>query len=66
MMGNLFTLLLTGIRLIKGRLVRPHPPVTRAIVEAEKILRAAGIKTVRWEPHNHAESWEILVRTASL
>ncbi|KAK7211418.1 hypothetical protein V2G26_018596 [Clonostachys chloroleuca] len=41
-------------------LVRPHPPVTRAIVEAEKILRAAGIKTVRWEPHNHAESWEIL------
>lgn len=44
------------------RIVKPHPPVTRALVNAERLLSKPGIKTIRWEPYRHAEAWDIAVR----
>ncbi|EQL03521.1 amidase [Ophiocordyceps sinensis CO18] len=48
-----------GIMLDDG-LVQPHPPITRALLTAEKKLEAAGIRTVRWKPYKHGEGWDIV------
>ena len=45
-------------------LCRPHPPVVRALLNAEK-FQAAGFKTVRWESEGHIEGWEVVVRPES-
>ncbi|KAF9879590.1 amidase [Colletotrichum karsti] len=41
-------------------LVRPHPPVRRALLEAEKRLAAAGINAIPFSPLDHARGWEIV------
>ncbi|KAB8231082.1 amidase signature domain-containing protein [Aspergillus alliaceus] len=41
-------------------LVRPHPPITRALEAAKSQLQAAGIKVVDWEPYKHAHGWDII------
>lgn len=41
--------------------VRPHPPITRALGElVAKLHRAPNIDVVDWTPRNHALAWEIL------
>lgn len=44
------------------RVVRPHPPVTRALKHAKAKLQAAGIKVIDWEPYKHKHGWDIIVR----
>ncbi|KAF4464733.1 glutamyl-tRNA(gln) amidotransferase subunit A [Fusarium albosuccineum] len=41
-------------------LVRPHPPVTRALKHAVARLRQAGVKVVDFEPYNHSEGLDIV------
>ncbi|PLN74628.1 amidase signature domain-containing protein, partial [Aspergillus taichungensis] len=40
--------------------VRPHPPITRALQHAKTKLQAAGIKVIDWEPYKHAHGWDII------
>ncbi|KAJ5090528.1 hypothetical protein N7532_009212 [Penicillium argentinense] len=40
--------------------VRPHPPVTRALRVAKEKLLAAGIKVVDWEPYKHSYGWDVI------
>ncbi|CAI7572400.1 unnamed protein product [Penicillium manginii] len=40
--------------------VRPHPPVTRALQFAKEKLVAAGIKVVDWEPYKHDYAWDVI------
>ena len=41
--------------------VRPHPPVTRALKEiAEKLTAVGGVELVDWKPYKHDEAWEII------
>lgn len=43
--------------------VRPHPPVRRALREVVEKLRAIDtIEVVDWKPLRHAEAWEIIAR----
>lgn len=42
-------------------IARPHPPVLRALRTAADKLRAAGVKVVDWEPHDHQRGLDILV-----
>ncbi|RDB26908.1 Acetamidase [Hypsizygus marmoreus] len=35
--------------------VRPHPPLLRAMEMTKKALEAAGQKVIDWEPHRHLE-----------
>ncbi|KAJ5156795.1 hypothetical protein N7492_009598 [Penicillium capsulatum] len=41
-------------------IVRPHPPVVRALQLAKGKLVAAGIKVIDWEPYKHDHGWEII------
>jgi amidase len=41
-------------------IVKPHPPMTRALEHAAVKLKAAGINVVEWEPVDHAHGWEIV------
>ncbi|KAJ6437915.1 NAP family protein [Purpureocillium lavendulum] len=41
-------------------LVRPHPPVTRALQTAVTKLRETGVKVVNFEPYNHQEGFDII------
>ena len=43
--------------------VRPHPPITRALQHAKSKLQAAGIKVIDWKPYKHAYGWDIIVRS---
>ncbi|KAJ9214933.1 hypothetical protein DTO166G4_3525 [Paecilomyces variotii] len=44
--------------------VRPHPPVTRALKElADKLKNVSGVEVVDWKPYKHDYGWE---RIASL
>lgn len=41
--------------------VRPHPPIRRALTEmAGKLKKTPGIEVVDWSPHKHEESWDII------
>ncbi len=40
--------------------VHPHPPVTRALRHAVSKLKAAGVKTVDFEPYEHARGFKIV------
>lgn len=42
-------------------IAHPHPPITRAIQHTVEKLRAAGIKTIDWEPYKHEHGLRILV-----
>ncbi|KAE8148409.1 amidase [Aspergillus avenaceus] len=41
-------------------IVRPHPPITRALKHAKTQLQKAGIKVVDWEPYKHSHGWDII------
>ena len=41
--------------------VKPHPPVTRALKEvAEKLRHSEHITIVDWQPYRHDSAWEII------
>ncbi|KAJ5108878.1 hypothetical protein N7456_005553 [Penicillium angulare] len=40
--------------------VRPHPPVVRALKLAKEKLLKAGIKVIDWEPFKHDHGWKII------
>lgn len=47
--------------------VRPHPPVTRALKEVvDKLAKVDGVEVVEWKPWKHDLAWEIIVRLNSL
>lgn len=41
-------------------IVRPHPPLLRALRSAVDKLRAAGIKAVEWVPYDHQRGYDML------
>ena len=41
--------------------VRPQPPMRRALRSAVEKLRAGGLEVVDFEPYKSAEAWEIVV-----
>ena len=42
-------------------IVKPHPPVTRALEEvAEKLKGVEGVELVDWKPYKHDEAWDII------
>lgn len=46
--------------------VKPHPPVTRAMKQVVDKLKANGnIEVVEWKPFHHATAWEIIVGVQS-
>jgi amidase len=47
--------------------VRPHPPVTRALQEVvEKLKSSAKFDLVDWKPYKHDLAWDIIVRETLL
>lgn len=46
--------LVIGLLLDDG-VVRPHPPITRTLLELKDKLQAAGHRVVLWDPKNHKE-----------
>ncbi|KAJ9662313.1 hypothetical protein H2198_001447 [Neophaeococcomyces mojaviensis] len=41
--------------------VKPHPPITRALKEvADKLKRLSGVSVVDWVPYKHDEGWDII------
>ena len=41
--------------------VRPHPPVTRALTEVvERLKKLESVEIVDWIPYKHYEGWEII------
>ncbi|KAL8841132.1 MAG: hypothetical protein Q9176_003473 [Flavoplaca citrina] len=41
--------------------VRPHPPILRALKEvAQKLEKVTTIEITDWSPYNHDEAWEII------
>ncbi|KAL8872257.1 MAG: hypothetical protein Q9174_002081 [Haloplaca sp. 1 TL-2023] len=41
--------------------VKPHPPVTRALKEiVNKLQQSPDVEIVTWKPRNHDEAWEII------
>ncbi|KAK7515221.1 amidase family protein [Phyllosticta citriasiana] len=43
-------------------IVKPHPPMIRAMREVSDACRAAGMKVVDWVSLDHAKAWDILSR----
>ncbi|CAN8105459.1 unnamed protein product [Discula destructiva] len=41
-------------------IVKPHPPVLRALQVAVDKLKAAGVKVVDWAPYDHQRGWDII------
>ncbi|KAF4550604.1 Amidase-like protein 9 [Elsinoe fawcettii] len=41
-------------------MVRPHPPILRALNHAKQKLKAASIDVVRWDPLGHVRAYEIV------
>jgi Asp-tRNA(Asn)/Glu-tRNA(Gln) amidotransferase A subunit family amidase len=42
--------------------VKPHPPVTRALTEmCEKLKSVPGVELIDWKPFKHDLAWEIIV-----
>ena len=43
------------------QVVRPHPPVTRALKEVvQKLEGIPGVDIVNWKPYDHDEAWAII------
>jgi amidase len=48
-------------------IVRPHPPITRALKDVvDKLKTSAKFDVVDWKPYKHDLSWEIIVRANPL
>ena len=46
--------------------VKPHPPVTRALTQVVEKLKATGnVEVVDWKPYKHDLAWGIIVRRPS-
>jgi Asp-tRNA(Asn)/Glu-tRNA(Gln) amidotransferase A subunit family amidase len=44
-------------------IVRPHPPITRALKDVvDKLKSSSKFEVVDWKPYKHDLSWEIIVR----
>ncbi|CCG80781.1 Putative amidase C550.07 [Taphrina deformans PYCC 5710] len=41
-------------------IVKPLPPVARALTQVAAILRNSGMSVVDWQPKDHDESWDII------
>lgn len=41
-------------------IVKPHPPILRALSEAVSGLKHVGVEIVDWKPYKHDEAWEII------
>jgi Asp-tRNA(Asn)/Glu-tRNA(Gln) amidotransferase A subunit family amidase len=42
--------------------VKPHPPVTRALKQVEDKLKAKdNVEVVEWKPYKHDLAWELIV-----
>ena len=42
-------------------IVKPHPPIIRALKEVvEKLQQSPDVEIVDWKPYNHDEAWEII------
>ena len=42
--------------------VKPHPPITRALTEViRKLNEFDDVEVVRWEPYKHDLAWELIV-----
>lgn len=39
--------------------VKPHPPIIRALKEVSETLKNSNIEIVDWKPEGHDECWEI-------
>ena len=40
--------------------VKPHPPVTRALKEvSDKLKTISGVEVIDWKPHDHEKAWSI-------
>lgn len=49
-----------GVMLDDG-IVKPHPPVIRALkAAAEKLKAVPGVRVVDWEPFDHQRGWDII------
>ncbi|THV64885.1 fatty-acid amide hydrolase [Aureobasidium pullulans] len=48
-----------GIMMTDG-VVKPHPPILRALETAKSKLQAAGVKVVDWENYKHDHAWDIV------
>ncbi|KAH0337040.1 fatty-acid amide hydrolase, partial [Aureobasidium melanogenum] len=48
-----------GIMMTDG-IVKPHPPLIRALETAKSKLHAAGVKVVDWENYKHDHAWDIV------
>lgn len=47
-------------------IVKPHPPVLRALQEVtERLRQIEGLDIVEWRPYKHDYAWEIIVRHAA-
>jgi len=42
--------------------VKPHPPLIREMRNVKKALEAAGHEVIDWEPYEHMEGWELIVK----
>lgn len=42
------------------QIVRPHPPITRALKEVSSRLQQTGIEVVDFKPYLHEEAWAII------
>ncbi|KAI9741783.1 MAG: hypothetical protein M1834_000169 [Cirrosporium novae-zelandiae] len=40
--------------------VKPHPPIIRAMKEVSEACKAAGMVVLDWEPLNHEKAWDIV------
>ena len=43
--------------------VAPHPPIVAALARARDALLAAGHDVLAWEPVEHQDAWELIVRS---
>lgn len=47
--------------------VKPHPPILRALREvSEKLRTVEGVEVVDWKPYKHDLAWEVVVRFKAL
>lgn len=40
--------------------VKPHPPVLRALREVAEACKKAGMEVVDWVPYDHKKGWDII------
>lgn len=46
--------------------VKPHPPVTRALKQVvQKLKQIGNVEVVDWKPYKHDTAWEIIVSLLS-